>query len=337
MLDVIAESESGQRQHRSKLRDRLKKTDGLVRVATAYVTDTDLLSGLGSRDVHLLTSLSRMDIITGASSLESLRLLVKSGVRCRCVVHGPRFHAKVYIFGTQFAVVTSANLTRNALDSNIEVGVQISGVAVKELAEWFDSLWSSRAVPLKLEDIVQWERDTATLRAEYSALRKKASSMRMPRSEARPALLSPKQFRSSFEKAKRFFVCNTNRKHDLDAEQLMRRRRYAAAWEDFKYPSHMREVKPGNVIFMYAKGVGIIGVGCARSSCEILQPGSQDRLSDGDTPEWRIPTDWLAWEEDDADSFSSWDAPNATFFEVSGDTYRQLREGIGRHFGVGPD
>ena len=333
MLDVIAEADGYKRQHRRRLRDLLKETDGLVRVASAYITDTDLLSGLRSRSVHLLTSLSRMDIITGASSLESLRSLAQSGVHCRSVASGPRLHAKVYIFGSQSAVVTSANLTWNALDSNLEVGVQLSRTAVSTLIGWFDALWN-RAVPLNLKEISRWQRDTAALRSEYSDLRKKAAKVRMPRSEARPFMLSPKQSQSLLQNANRFFVCNTDRRWSPVAEQRMRQRGYAAAWEDFRHPSHMQKVKLGNVVFMYAKGVGIKGIGRAKAPYEVLQPGNPDRLRNGHTAEWRIPVDWLAWEEDDADSFS-WDAPNATFFEVSGDKYRRLREGVRRHFGVG--
>jgi len=111
VLDVIAENEKGPRQHRIRLRDLLKKTDGLVRIASAYVTETDLLAGRGAREVRLLTSLLRMDIITGASSLDSLRSLIEGGVHCRCVTRGPRLHANVYIFGDELAVITSANLT----------------------------------------------------------------------------------------------------------------------------------------------------------------------------------------------------------------------------------
>jgi HKD family nuclease len=95
-----------------------------VRIASAYVTDSALLSGIKNRRVQLLTSLSLMDIVSGASSLESLALLISRGVQCRCVSGGPRLHAEVYIFGAESAVVTSANLTRNALDSNIEVGIR---------------------------------------------------------------------------------------------------------------------------------------------------------------------------------------------------------------------
>jgi hypothetical protein len=56
-----------------------------LRIATAYVTDTQLLSDLKTRKVHLLTYRSKMNLITGASSLNSLIKLVKASVQCRYI------------------------------------------------------------------------------------------------------------------------------------------------------------------------------------------------------------------------------------------------------------
>ena len=121
-LYVIAESDIGPRKHRNLLRSLLKRTEGTVRIASAYVTDTDLLSDIKKRDVRLLTYLSKMDIIVGASSLDSLTALIKGGVQCRYISSGPRLHAKVYVSDDQSAVVTSANLTWKALEKNTEKG-----------------------------------------------------------------------------------------------------------------------------------------------------------------------------------------------------------------------
>src|SRR5271157_4257117 len=101
-IELIAE-DGGARKHRHWLSELLEATGDSVRVASAYVTDDDLLFGIKNRKVRLLTSLVRMDIVSGATSLRCLRTLVKSGVQCCCLPHGPRFHAKVYIFGNESA------------------------------------------------------------------------------------------------------------------------------------------------------------------------------------------------------------------------------------------
>src|SRR5436190_1168544 len=113
MHKVIVEN-GRNRQHRQRLRNLLETTKGAVRIASAYVTETDLLFGINNREVQLLTSLLRMDVISGATSLESLRSLIESGVHCRCLSDGPRLHGKVYMFGDDCGIVTSANLTKSA-------------------------------------------------------------------------------------------------------------------------------------------------------------------------------------------------------------------------------
>ena len=146
MPELIAE-DGGQRLHRRRLQDLIESTQGTLRVASAYVTDRDLLTTLKNRKVCLLTSLSLMDIASGATSIDALRSLIKSGVECRCLPERPRLHAKVYIFGSSSAVVTSANLTGSAFDSNIEVGVHIRGENARQLTAWFDGFWR-KAHPL---------------------------------------------------------------------------------------------------------------------------------------------------------------------------------------------
>ena len=133
-----------------------------------------------------------------------------------------------------------------------------------------------------------------------------------------------------FKRASQFFVCNTNRKHSFEDEKRMHHRGYAAAWEEFRYPTHMDKVKWGDAIFMYAKGKGIIGIGLARAKREVLKPGDPDRIAKGTTREWRVPVTWLVWEKDH--SASRWKSPNSTFFDVSEDKYSSLRNNLRKHF-----
>jgi hypothetical protein len=41
--------------------------------------------------------------------------------------------------------------------------------------------------------------------------------------------------------------------------------------------------------------------------------------------------DWLAWAEDEEDAYP-WKMPNASFLDVSGDSYRELRKAVRKHF-----
>ena len=51
------------------------------------------------------------------------------------------FHSKIYIFSDS-ALVTSANLTKTAFESNVEAGVLLDGLQVSEVKSFFEkSLW----------------------------------------------------------------------------------------------------------------------------------------------------------------------------------------------------
>ena len=337
MHKVIAE-DGRHRQHRQWLRNLLETTKGPVRFASPYITHTDLLLGIKSRKVQLLTSLLRMDVVSGATSLESLRLLINAGVQCRCLSDGPRLHAKVYMFGDQCAVVTSANLTTSALNSNIEVGVQLTGSAVEELTAWFDTFWA-KAQPLAVTELAKWQQQTDALRHEHTLLRKKAGALPTLPNEASPFGESPEELRELLDNANQFFLCNTDRRYSArtssggyEVEEKMHSRHYAAAWESFRYPTHMDKVKRGDAIFMFAKGVGIVGIGCAQGKCQILEPGDPDRIlnfsDEEDKPEWRVPVVWLVW-RDDKDACVR-RGPNGTFFNVTQDT--ELQAVVRKHF-----
>jgi hypothetical protein len=323
MATVLIEIPNGRdRQHRTTLRRMAEAVTGTVRIASAYVTDTALLSGLKARDLRLLTYISRRDIVFGATSPESLIELINAGVRCRYLSEEPKLHAKVYIFGLEDAVVTSANLTNKALNENLEVGVRLSGADVTQLVTWFDMLWNI-AKELDSELAAVWLRETEAERKELSILQKAIN--RQPKLFSRKT----KTLEHFLEGTGRFFVCNTNRRNSLNDERSMHDRAYATAWEKFNYPIHMDRVEEGDTIYMYAKGKGIIGVGRAMGPVEKLESGARNRVVADGKREWRIPTEWLAW---NVDSPFRWNSQNATFFDISAAKYEGLRKGLKRHF-----
>jgi len=341
MNTLILEDGTPKRRHRARLDDLLATTKGIVRIASAYVTDRKLLSDVGSRDTRLLISLLPMDIASGAMSLETLRWMIDSGVEIRVLPDRPRLHAKTYIFGMSVAVVTSANLTRSAFNSNLEVGVEVRGENLSKLASWFDKLWQI-AFPLTAEYLIELQRKTAALRREFVKFKKQSQSELVvaEKQQADGRLMDSLQ--NLFETAPRFFVCNTNRRYSEQTatggyaiEQEMYSRRLATAWETFKFQRHMQLVEPGDGVFMFAKGVGIIGIGVATARCEILPSTGPNRLwiyeAGDNTPEWRVPTNWLAW-KDDADACPYPAAPNFTFWNVTEIQYDDFRESVKSHF-----
>jgi hypothetical protein len=340
MNTLILEDGTPQRRHRARLGDLLATTTGIVRIASAYVTDRELLSDIGGRDTRLLISLLPMDIASGAMSLETLRWMLESGVEIRVLPDRPRLHAKTYIFGMSVAVVTSANLTRSAFESNLEVGVEVRGEDLTKLARWFDQLWQI-AFPLTAGHLIELQRKTAALRREFVKFKQQSQSELVVAEKQQTDERLTDSLQNLFETAPRFFVCNTNRRYSEQTatggsaiEQEMYSRQLATAWETFKFPSHMQLVEPGDGVFMFAKGVGIIGIGVATAQCEILSATDPNRLwykGEDNTLEWHVPTKWLAW-KDDADACPYPGAPNFTFWNVTGIQYDDFRELVNSHF-----
>ena len=313
--------------HRTTLENLLARNRGVVRVASPYVTDKGLLAGSNPPKVRLLVALSEWDIVAGATSLNCLQQLIESGVKCRVLKAWCKLHAKVYIFGEDCAIVTSANLTTNALDRNIEAGVLLRGPAVSQLTNWFEDYWNSEAAqPLTEGMIVDLRDRTAVLKKKFkhlrSLLRRKAISST---GQDCPSINIPP--------TAQYFICNTDRRHGYEAEKLMRESNFAAAWEDFDYIGHVETVKRGDLVFMYANRAGIIAVGEAKGEHQTLPPATPHRIIAGDSAEWRIPVNWLRWA--DAEHACPWARPPyKTFVDVSSDHYAAQRKRVLKHFNI---
>ena len=285
MVGLILEDGIPDRRHKARLIELMSSTTGIIRIASAYVTERQVLTSQPERDRRLLISLLPMDVASGAMSIESLCALLESGVECRVLPQRPRLHAKVYIFGSSIAVVTSANLTRSALDSNIEVGVELQGNETKTLTVWFDQLWSI-ASPLTVKQLADVQVQTAALRREFMKLKQIAKRKSPDLKTSKSKLVLSDSLQQLLANAPRFFVCNSDRVQGdrtptwgFVLEEEMHNRGFATAWEDFKFPSHMEKVEPGDAIYMFAKGVGIIGIGIATGTYEKLDSGQDGRVS----------------------------------------------------------
>ncbi len=73
--------------------------------------------------IFLLTKFKLTNFYRNSSDLSALRLFVEERIDVR---NYPSLHAKLYIFDSEEAVVTSANLTSGGLQNNYECGVMIS-------------------------------------------------------------------------------------------------------------------------------------------------------------------------------------------------------------------
>ena len=329
--------------HQEVLRRMLHETREELRIVSPYITESELIRDGRLRKARCITRLSPLDIAAGASNPSALRRLMGMGFELRYV--SDRLHAKVYIFGKEHAVVTSANFTRKGLGHNIEAGIEASPPAAVDLGKWFDELWR-HASPLTEVKLARCEKLANAARRKLKALGDVVGEH-----EFDSELLRARSMK--VRKDARLFLCNTNRRGDSSArcERAMKDTGYAACWTKFSREDDMKAVRPGDVILMYSKKVGVVAAGVATGHLQVLSDdngedfiaprGWLDRLREicGGLPdEWRVPVAWIDWNSSRPMKVAGkeWRSPQGTFLAV--DEKRKAFKGVKaaavKHFGM---
>jgi hypothetical protein len=114
-----------------------------------------LLEGFHPGAIQVIPRFNLDDFAEGVSDIAALRLLVKAGAQVRGIKN---LHAKVYLFGLSRAVVTSANLTKAALDRNYEFGLVSDDPGIISVCRtYFDDLWARGGADLTAQQIETWD------------------------------------------------------------------------------------------------------------------------------------------------------------------------------------
>ncbi|WP_081645739.1 phospholipase D-like domain-containing protein [Litchfieldella anticariensis] len=337
MAKIIAENYCSERVHIKELQKLLSDAQANVDVATAYITDTKLLGASNNIKVRLLTSVSCADLISGATSLEALRWLYNKGINIRVLPSYPKFHAKVYIADRRKAVISSANLTNNGINNNIEVGVALEDGQSQQLHDWFESIWSE-ASPLTHDLLNSLSKYTDEIEHELSALKQK---IRKFDKHINSTISKPNESRLlEFDDGSRqFFICNSDRRNGTRTadgghlhEELMLSLGTAMAWEKFRYSEHMSRARVGDIIFLFAKRKGVIAVGVVVEPVKVADGESKKQLSPvSDTTEWRISVNWIT-QRNKSLAYHLDNPPLCTFMDISAEKHRALRFGVLSYF-----
>ncbi|MBS0657722.1 MAG: phospholipase D family protein [Verrucomicrobia bacterium] len=105
--------------------------------------------------IRVITRFNLDDFCSGVSSTSALRWLMEQGAEIRGV---KSLHSKVYLFGPNHAIVTSANLTEAALRQNHEFGFVSKDPTVSaECRRYFEALWTVAGESLTEERLRGWE------------------------------------------------------------------------------------------------------------------------------------------------------------------------------------
>ena len=106
-------------------------------------------------NIQVITRFNLAEFADGVSDVGTLRLLLLAGARVRGVRN---LHAKLYLFGTSRAIITSANLTKAAFGSNHELGVVAKdGAIIAKSRAYFDNLWNLAGADLRSEQVDAWD------------------------------------------------------------------------------------------------------------------------------------------------------------------------------------
>ena len=118
---------------RNALAEVAEAAEESLLVAAPYIKDNEAawLCGLLSGEIEVLT-LARMElqaIRTSALDVNALLRLANVSSSARLIAL-PNLHAKVFVADEKAAIITSGNLTRSGLDTNIEYGVVLRDPAL---------------------------------------------------------------------------------------------------------------------------------------------------------------------------------------------------------------
>jgi hypothetical protein len=141
-----------------ELRDGLAVAGGTWRVACPFVKAPvviSLLQHAALDTIHVVTRFNLRDFAAGVSDIAALRAIIQAGGEVR----GLRgLHSKVFVFGSQRAAVTSANLTHAALGRNAEFGCSSDDPEfVTACASYVEKLWERASPAATLDQLDTWE------------------------------------------------------------------------------------------------------------------------------------------------------------------------------------
>jgi hypothetical protein len=105
--------------------------------------------------IQVITRFNLADFCAGVSDIEALQWLLDQGAEIRGI---KSLHAKMYLFGANHTLVTSANLTEAALLRNHEFGFVSQDAAIsRRCHEYFDQLWKLAGPNLTFRRVAEWE------------------------------------------------------------------------------------------------------------------------------------------------------------------------------------
>ena len=149
----------------TELTDALRAGASSLRVICPFIKvgALDRLLSLNLGSVQVITRFNIADFAEGVSDVVALCMLLDAGARDRGI---RKLHAKLYLFGANRAIITSANLTTPALDRNHEFGlVADEAPIIATCRAYFDDLWQRGGHDLWRDQANAWDETVTRHRA----------------------------------------------------------------------------------------------------------------------------------------------------------------------------
>lgn len=109
---------------------------------------------------QVITRFNPAAFLEGVSDTAALRLCLEAGAQIRGIKN---LHAKAYLVGSDRVIVTSANLTEQALVRNHEFGFSAQDAEIVATChDYFDGLWKRAGKDLTIAQIDVWEGEVAS-------------------------------------------------------------------------------------------------------------------------------------------------------------------------------
>ncbi|MGE9271087.1 MAG: phospholipase D family protein [Verrucomicrobiales bacterium] len=140
----------------AELTDALAADPSRLRIICPFIKAgvLDRLLALKPGKIEVITRFNLGDFAEGVSDIQALQALLKAKARVRGIWG---LHAKAYLFGTSRAIITSANLTKMALDKNQEFGLVTEDQShISECHTFFDYLWQAGKSDLTQKELAKW-------------------------------------------------------------------------------------------------------------------------------------------------------------------------------------
>ena len=134
------------------------KGKGRLRVVSPFIklgAAKTLISAVKPADIQVITRYKLKDFYEGVSDIEALEFLISKGAQVQGI---KKLHSKLYFYGDQQALVTSANLTGGGFKSNFELGGGFDDEdLVQACNDYFDFLWDDDEAMLTYEETNAWK------------------------------------------------------------------------------------------------------------------------------------------------------------------------------------